>query len=1111
MGGKKQDPGAGLRQQAAEFAQKAYEQYQGLATPDTQAMKLELESPELVGLLTPEQIERSAMESISTDPRLASAQMSALQSLQERGAEGLTPEDKLLLSNMMRQTAATAQAQQASVERGMAERGITSSGTELALKQAAGQSAVDRQAQEAMNIAAQTSAAKRQALASAGQLAGQMEQAQFGREASKASAKDAIAQMNMKMRADVAAQNLGQRQRIAEAGTQSRNAQQQYNKMLNQQEFENQLALRGAKAGVFGGQAQLAQQQAAMFPQTRKPSGIGAAIAGAGTGAATGAAIGGPGGAGAGAAYGAGAGAGLGYLGSMFAEDGGIAEYAEGGIPQKGEMEITPEMHAYLTQKYGNYQNVPYVKPREAGFIKGLRPDHGDVKYFDRNHEKFIVVRNGKTYTQDPMNGEEQEIEMSDTAPVQFTQEQLMEALKRSNRPQYDELQKQEMEQSYPQRLEEQMAEEYARGGIVKNFKLPRYPELTYKRKNNLADLVKYAEGGITEDQYLKELNTPEEIDYLRTTNRDREYTLAKELMKDEAERQYRQSRGGNKNSLNDLIDGYKRNVFQDEYLNKLQENYADGGITEDLVGKMDSDLNPGSKYSDLGLPTDFVNVYNGMSKGDIQELKCGGVVKKYQGGGITQFDNPNFVGRNNDSTILPNLMKEVPVVNDRNNYLYGLPNTNLVAPEMIKDAAPEFSDKQVSGLMSAGSQFAKMMPQDEEIMPKSSGGALNFGPGGLFAPIKIQPKRVLEDGGIVAADVGKFTSGPNRRNEFRDNGIPKDFKALLGKLTQSEAKYFDDSAQFDIDKQSFADGGLPANGENQKILRELLAKRLKQQEFLSRNPENKTIQLGLEKTEADIRRAQKIADSESSLAKKDPFVQAQLEKRNKTLMDIVPQSKSDSEMLPAKRPPEKMLIPGGEEKAQIRAADKAARVAGQEAGEDAVLKGLANIAKRKALLAAAMGGGAALIGSNPVMAATELMSSEDVGAGSDVVPRGPDFNEQQRVAAQVRQMGNQSTLPTLKNYVSGGVQDGNSFTGDKVPALINSAEMVTNLAQQQRTKDAINGEEDAEYVGNRVDEKVENGDAKLNKDAQKQLFKYLSGKTNNPPKKDIVEIKKRK
>jgi hypothetical protein len=266
---------------------KAEQQFQGITTPDTVAQELHLETPVLQGLLKANNIPETALAGISTDPTLRSAQMKALQSLQERGASGLTPEDKQMFSQMQQKGAAAYQAQQSGIQQSLAERGMGGSGSELLQKIAASQNAANQQQSAGMDIAAQSAAAKRQALAQAGQLSGQLEQEDYQKAANLANARDAINRMNTQMQNQVAAQNLGLQQQYSDQATQIANQQQQYNKALLQKQYENQMNLAGTKAGIYAGGAQMNLQQAAMArPSQGSPllgvlGGLGGAVGGA--------------------------------------------------------------------------------------------------------------------------------------------------------------------------------------------------------------------------------------------------------------------------------------------------------------------------------------------------------------------------------------------------------------------------------------------------------------------------------------------------------------------------------------------------------------------------------------------------------------------------------------------------------------------------------------------------------------------------------------------------------------------------------------------------------------------------------------------------------------
>ena len=315
-------------------AAKAREEFSNIELPTIGSQELQLESPELVGLLEDQKLRDSALAGISTDPALKEAQYKALRALEERGREGLTTEDKQMIMQMQQKAAGARQAQDSSVMQSMQERGMGGSGQELIQRLMSSQNAANMQQTAGMDIAAQSVAAKRQAIAGAGQMAGQMSQDEYNRAANTASARDAIEKMNTQMKVDTAAKNLGLRQQYSDAATNIKNQQQQYNKELIQKQYENQMNLASSKAGVYAGQSQNLMNQAGMAQAGKGGNKIGAGLAGAGSGAAAGTAIS-PG-------WGTAIGAGVGFMGGMMSADGGIinsrdsARYADGGAVNTG-------------------------------------------------------------------------------------------------------------------------------------------------------------------------------------------------------------------------------------------------------------------------------------------------------------------------------------------------------------------------------------------------------------------------------------------------------------------------------------------------------------------------------------------------------------------------------------------------------------------------------------------------------------------------------------------------------------------------------------------------------------------------------------------------------
>lgn len=315
---------AAAREQAAANSAKAAQQYEGLTTPDVvNQMRLDLQNYKLVGQMQGVAMPNTTLEQVNVDPRLKKAQLNALQGLQERAQEGYTAEDRSLLEKARRGAEQQAVAQNASIMQNMQERGMGGSGNELAARLISGQQSATRQGQDALSVAADSSKAKREAMMQAAQLGGQMQQQDYSQQANLAQARDAIAQMNAKQRFDVQNANLQAQQQAANANTEMANTQQQYNKSLIQQNYGNQLALAGGKAGAYSGAANMYAGMAGQMG-SGGPSQMQGAVAGAGTGAAIGSSFG----PGYGTAIGAGVGAVAGYYG---------AKKADGGIVKNGE------------------------------------------------------------------------------------------------------------------------------------------------------------------------------------------------------------------------------------------------------------------------------------------------------------------------------------------------------------------------------------------------------------------------------------------------------------------------------------------------------------------------------------------------------------------------------------------------------------------------------------------------------------------------------------------------------------------------------------------------------------------------------------------------------
>ncbi len=313
FGGGKEDPAA---KAAMKIQQEQMDRLKELSLPELE--EYILENPELVGLLEAEDLGDSALEEISLDPAAQEAQLAALAGLKEYADEGLTDADKYTMEQMLGDVAAQSQSQQADIEADMARKGMDSSGASLMAKMNADQQGANQAREKAMQMAAQGSQNRMSALNQLAAQSGNMQQADYSRQANTASAKDAIAKSNAANRQNVNQANLANRQSIENQRANIANLQSQVGNSIAQQNFNNAYQ----KAG---GQGNIANQMSGIAAGAQKGPSVGGSAL---SGAAQGAAIGGP--------WGAAIGGGLGAISAM--EDGGIARAEDGGYAEDGGM-----------------------------------------------------------------------------------------------------------------------------------------------------------------------------------------------------------------------------------------------------------------------------------------------------------------------------------------------------------------------------------------------------------------------------------------------------------------------------------------------------------------------------------------------------------------------------------------------------------------------------------------------------------------------------------------------------------------------------------------------------------------------------------------------------
>lgn len=258
------DPNAGSGAAAAASAQykKMMEELEKLNIPDIEKQKIMLQIPELQGILQAEQLGESSMSELAPDQQSVDAQRSAIGKLQELADKGFSEEDMAASRMLSRQVGGDEQARQNSIIADMAARGQGSGGQELAARLASSQGAASRQAQSADQLAIDQANARKQALSQLGSQASQFRGQQFQEQSSAAQARDTINQFNALQRANAGQTNLANRQNIANQSAGIKNQEQQYNKGLVQQQFQNQLSKASGQQAAAGNLAQNYQQQA---------------------------------------------------------------------------------------------------------------------------------------------------------------------------------------------------------------------------------------------------------------------------------------------------------------------------------------------------------------------------------------------------------------------------------------------------------------------------------------------------------------------------------------------------------------------------------------------------------------------------------------------------------------------------------------------------------------------------------------------------------------------------------------------------------------------------------------------------------------------------------
>jgi len=167
----------GDREKSAQTLQDIYNQYKNLQIPDVDKQKLALQMYQSQGTLQPQAEQtvqlspQDAYQNISTDPRLAQAQMQQLDTLSKLGQTSFTPAEKAQLDTMRRQGDADTTSRLQQLLQQQDQRGVGSSDAALAMRLSAAQSGANKQSEQADSLAAMAQQRALAAMTGAGSLA----------------------------------------------------------------------------------------------------------------------------------------------------------------------------------------------------------------------------------------------------------------------------------------------------------------------------------------------------------------------------------------------------------------------------------------------------------------------------------------------------------------------------------------------------------------------------------------------------------------------------------------------------------------------------------------------------------------------------------------------------------------------------------------------------------------------------------------------------------------------------------------------------------------------------------------------------------------------------
>lgn len=230
-------------------------QYQQIQTPNLQDLMVNYTNPENVYNYDVQQLQPTAFEQITTDPRIAQAQNTALQDLTDRTKMGLTPEDQLVMNDLRRQIDQQRESQMKQLEMDAQRRGMADSGATEMRKMANQEALLNQGAEQADRQAAMNFQAKQNAIRDLASNAYNMRNQQYQEQANLAKARDAQSEFNTRWLNQAAQDKARMAQTLENQRANTYNAQQDANRNAYQTNWANQRQQFTDIAGLQSGQA----------------------------------------------------------------------------------------------------------------------------------------------------------------------------------------------------------------------------------------------------------------------------------------------------------------------------------------------------------------------------------------------------------------------------------------------------------------------------------------------------------------------------------------------------------------------------------------------------------------------------------------------------------------------------------------------------------------------------------------------------------------------------------------------------------------------------------------------------------------------------------------